>query len=88
MTGRENAEQRGRRLLAEGRLLVHAVGPSHVDATCRGSGEVHHVTYRRGGWHCTCPALGRCAHLVALMLVTAPLQPAPAPWSQVEERSA
>lgn len=71
---RESAEQRGRRLLTEGRLIVHTAGPSYVDATCRGSGDVHTVTYRRGGWHCTCPALGRCAHLVALMLVTAPVR--------------
>ena len=73
---RERAEAKGRRYLEEGRLIISTAGPSYVDATCRGSGDVHSVTYRRGGWSCSCPALGRCSHLVALMLVTAPTRSA------------
>ena len=68
---RENAEVKGRRLLAEGRLIVLAVRPRTLDATCRGdSAEVYHLGYQAGGWFCTCPALGTCSHLVALQLVT------------------
>lgn len=66
---REGAEQKGRRYLAEGRLVIHAVGHHRIDAVCRGGGELYRVGYRRGGWSCDCPALGRCSHLVALMLV-------------------
>jgi hypothetical protein len=67
---REGAETKGRRYLTEGRLLVEAVTAHRIDATCRGNGEVYAVGYQRGGWACTCPALGRCSHLVALQLVT------------------
>jgi uncharacterized Zn finger protein len=68
---RENAATKGRRLLTEGRLIVYAVDRHRIAARCRGdSAEVYDVTYERGGWACSCPALGRCAHLVALMLVT------------------
>lgn len=70
---RESAEAKGRRYLAEGRLIISVAGRDRIDATCRGSGEVYAVTYRRGGWSCSCPALGRCSHLTALMLVTAPI---------------
>jgi uncharacterized Zn finger protein len=66
----ESAESKGRRYLTEGRLLVRSVQPGGIRAICRGSGEYHRVGYERGGWFCTCPALGRCSHLVALQLVT------------------
>ena len=67
---RENAQIKGRRLLAEGRLTVLAVRPRTLDATCRGdSAEVYHLGYR-GQWFCTCPAVGVCSHLIALELVT------------------
>jgi uncharacterized Zn finger protein len=69
---RENAAARGRRYLAEGRLVVARVDEKAIVATCRGSGEVHDVTWFSGrGWACTCPARGTCSHLVALQLVTA-----------------
>ncbi len=67
---RENAEAKGRRYLTEGRLLIRSAGPDGVRALCRGNGEWYRVGYQRGGWSCDCPALGRCAHLVAIMLVT------------------
>lgn len=66
---RESAEVRGRRMLTEGRLIVHKVNEAGVYASCRGSGTTHTVTQGRGGWSCTCEARGRCSHLVALMLV-------------------
>ena len=69
---RESAERKGVRYLAEGRVLVEAVEGHDVIATVRGNGAVHTVTHERGGWRCTCAAAGRCAHLVAVGLVTAP----------------
>ena len=51
------------------RLLVRSVGPEAIRATCRGNGAIYRLGYERGGWYCDCPALGRCAHLVALQLV-------------------
>lgn len=69
---RESAFEKGRRYLVEGRLLVRSAGPHGIQAMCRGdSGEFYRVGYERGGWYCGCPALGRCSHLTALMLVTA-----------------
>jgi uncharacterized Zn finger protein len=69
---REGAEAKGRRYLQEGRLIVLAAARDHVDAVCRGAGEVHRVAYRRGSWACTCTARGLCSHLVAVQLCTAP----------------
>ena len=67
---RENAHDKGRRYLVEGRLIVDAVTGQQIVARCRGAG----VTYKLGhdrllGWTCTCPARTECAHLVALRLV-------------------
>lgn len=74
---RENIETKGRRLLAEGRLRIEHVGePSEwfpITAECRGdSGEVYSLGWDQSQleWRCTCPAKGRCSHLVALQLVT------------------
>lgn len=66
----ESAEAKGRRYLTEGRLTLRKVAAHQIDATCRGSGDIYELGYTRAGWSCGCPARGRCAHLVALQLVT------------------
>jgi hypothetical protein len=66
---RENAEAKGRRYLTEGWLVIETMSAREIRAICRGQGENHRLGYSPGGWYCCCPALGRCAHLVALMLV-------------------
>jgi uncharacterized Zn finger protein len=69
---RENAYLKSRRYLAEGRLVVEWAGRHGVVATCRGDGRVYRCTWAPGtGWACTCPARGRCAHLLALGSVVA-----------------
>jgi uncharacterized Zn finger protein len=65
---RENAEAKGRRYLTEGRLLMLSAG-ERIEARCRGNGEFYRLGYERGAWYCTCPAVGKCSHLVALQLV-------------------
>jgi uncharacterized Zn finger protein len=67
---RENAEAKGQRYAAEGRLIVEHVDERGIRAICRGVGDVYNLGFEAGRWSCTCPAKGRCAHLVALMLVT------------------
>jgi hypothetical protein len=75
---RENVQEKGRRMLTEGRLTVEYVSSSAderapIMATCKGdSGEVYDLGYRadQKRWGCTCEARGECAHLVALKLVT------------------
>jgi hypothetical protein len=65
---RENADAKGARYLTEGRLRVlqaDADGGS-VIAECRGDGRVYALGYDERRWFCSCPALGRCAHLKAL----------------------
>jgi hypothetical protein len=75
---RENVDAKGRRYLLEGRLTVEVVVGSAIRARCRGAGAVYDLAHDpNAGWSCSCPALRRCAHLVALGLVTAP--PAPEP---------
>lgn len=72
---RENKQDKGRRMLTEGRLIVKSVGNGAVIvASCRGdSGEVYDLGYdpRKNEWRCTCEALSGCSHLVALQLVVA-----------------
>lgn len=67
---RENVEEKGRRYLLEGRLTVTAVDERVVRASCRGGGAIYVVGFDGEAWGCSCPAVGRCAHLVALQLVT------------------
>lgn len=75
---RENAQDKGKRLLAEGRLIVTKVtGHAHervaISAICRGdSAEVYSLGYdvEQEEWRCTCEARGKCSHLWALQLVT------------------
>ncbi len=69
---KESVVDKAHRYLTEGRVIVLVAGPGRVVATVRGDAEVHQVAYERGGWRCSCPARGRCAHLLAVGLVTAP----------------
>ena len=67
---RENAHDKGRRYLTEGRLEIRAVSDRHVSARCRGdSGEIYTLAGDAQGFSCSCLARGRCSHLVALLLV-------------------
>ncbi len=67
---RENAEDKGRRYLVEGHVIVTSVARSTVAASVRGDGVVHQVRHdSTRGWSCTCPARGRCSHLLAVGLV-------------------
>lgn len=71
---RENAHDKGRRYLVEGRLTVRqASRASGVIAFVRGdSGLVYRAEWSPDiDWLCNCPArTDQCAHLVALRLVT------------------
>ena len=67
---RESVEREGRRYLTEGRLIIERVDGGGIRATCRGGGAIYSLRYENERWHCDCPAVCRCAHLVALMLVT------------------
>lgn len=70
-TRRENAEEKGRRYLGEGRLVVRAVDGDTIRAVCRGSGDFYRLGHDPGqGWFCDCPARSTCAHLHGLQLVT------------------
>ena len=85
---REPAHDKGRRLLAEGRLDIRFADGRTVTARCRGaSAEIYRLGFDRD-WFCTCPASTRCSHLVALMLVTLrPLEgPGDVPASHPEHR--
>lgn len=66
----ETIEQKAGRYLADGRLLVEHVDDGRVEALCGGDHGVYELKVDRDGAVCSCPASGRCAHLVALELVT------------------
>ena len=71
---RENAAAKGRRYLAEGRLILNKVDRPNriVQGTCRGDGAVYYLGFGRGRWWCNCPVRSdACAHLIAARLVTA-----------------
>lgn len=69
---REAADMKARRYLTEGRVLVTGVSGDTVNAVVRGDAALHRVQCdRRWGWRCSCPAVGRCSHLLAVGLVTA-----------------
>lgn len=75
LRGAENVAQKGRRMVAEGRIEIVRVDVDGglVVARCRGdSGEIYDLGFdpRRREWRCTCEARGRCSHLAALQLVT------------------
>jgi hypothetical protein len=40
-----------------------------IEASCRGGGAVYELGHNGADWWCSCLALGRCTHLVALQLV-------------------
>jgi uncharacterized Zn finger protein len=69
----ESIEAKAVRLLAEQRVHVTRVEGATVEATVHGD----HGRYEAGfdsvrGWYCSCPALGACSHLRAVILVTTP----------------
>ena len=69
---RESTTAKAARYLVEGRLIVSHVQRGGVSATCRGDGTIYELGWRpASGWSCTCPARGRCSHLIALGHVTA-----------------
>lgn len=68
---REDAQRKGERYVSQGRLVVECVSEDAVRASVRGAGAIHWVTWTPGeGWACSCEARTRCAHLVAVQLVT------------------
>lgn len=81
---RENAADKGRRYLTEGRLEVLYVKPHdmRIRATCRGeSGETYKLGYSPAKWFCDCPVLtDQCSHLNALRLVTQVPRPEGSPF--------
>jgi uncharacterized Zn finger protein len=70
-TVRESARDKSVRYLCEGRLIVESVDGVHARATCRGDAAVWRVELNGTEGTCTCPARGRCAHLLALGHVVA-----------------
>lgn len=75
---RENAHDKGRRYLVEGRLTIRQFDRGGVVAFVRGdSGLVYRAEWSPDlDWLCNCPARSReCAHLVALRLVAVVVSP-------------
>ena len=70
---RENAAEKARRYLGEGRVVIAQVTPQRVDAFVRGDGQIYAAGFHNEQWVCDCPARSdACCHLRAVRLVTAP----------------
>lgn len=67
---RETRAEKAARYLGAGRVTVTRVDGDLADAVVRGDSAEHHVSHDPAGWHCTCPARGRCAAVEALALIT------------------
>jgi hypothetical protein len=68
---RESAAIKARRYLSEVRLTVEQADANLGRVVCRGDGPVYETGWTSEfGWSCSCPARRRCAHLIALQLVT------------------
>ena len=68
---RENAEAKAGRLLVHGSVVVRSVTSQAVVADVRGDeGVLYIVTGDPERWTCTCPAVGRCSHALAVARVT------------------
>jgi uncharacterized Zn finger protein len=69
---RESAQEKAKRYLREGRLLVTRVDADRVEARVKGDGVIHRLGLQpNGDWWCSCPSPSRnCSHLLALRLVT------------------
>jgi len=70
---RESIQDKGRRYLTEGRLMIEKVDPDTgwVIATCRGTDALYHLGFDPTvkQWRCGCPARGACAHIYSLRSV-------------------
>lgn len=75
---RETAQVKAVRLVGSGRVTVRRIEPDLIVAVVRGdSAREYGVSWAPSGWACTCPALSRCSHVRAVMLVV--LEPKPEP---------
>jgi uncharacterized Zn finger protein len=66
----ETVTGKAARYLAEGHVTIVRVDGDLVDARVRGDSGTYMVRHDPAGWWCSCPALGRCSHVVAVKLVT------------------
>ena len=82
MSAREDAATKSLRLLVAGRLNITRRVADEIEAEVRGdSGEMYSVGHRLGAWWCSCPASGRCSHLISLQRVVV----LRSQWRQVED---
>lgn len=67
----ETTENKARRLLAEGCLLIRSVDSEWITASIESDNGHYDLGLNPNGWWCTCPnRTRRCSHLVALQRVT------------------
>lgn len=57
------------RLLTSGAVTVIAADAWRMSVAVVGDHGRYEVLRRRGGWSCSCPCWGRCAHLTAALLI-------------------
>lgn len=72
--GRErHRAERSYQYLVDGRLTIEAIDGNRVRAICHGFNDSYELGYEPDlGWWCSCGTEGRCAHVMALELVTQP----------------
>jgi len=69
---REDSRAKALRILSEGRVTIKRVDPSGVVALVHGETGFYIVTHDGARWRCSCAAIGRCSHGVAVQMVAPP----------------
>jgi uncharacterized Zn finger protein len=67
---REDVRAKARRILSEGRVTIKRVDSAGIVALVRGDAEAFYVVTHDGArWRCSCAAIGRCSHGLAVQMV-------------------
>jgi hypothetical protein len=70
VSGGETTAAKACRYLLAGALTVTRVAGDVVDAVIEADTGTYQLGRDPARWHCTCPARGRCSHVLALRMVT------------------
>ena len=64
-------ELKANRLLGNRAVQIKFCTEGVISAAVRGDSGIHEIRWTRNqGWDCSCPAYGRCSHVLAVASVT------------------
>ena len=66
---RESVETKAERYLIQGRVSIVSADDRSITASVKGDSGHYTAARNHSRWACSCPARGRCCHLLALQRV-------------------